>query len=100
MDAMAAAAEVLRRAGACGAMHGGLVPQEAYQVALFLRAAARTVFLQDADPCAVKPEKLAAVIRRVRGALPGGRARDDVRARGDAGAAHAGAARAAASRPA
>ena len=69
VDAMAAAAEVLEERGA-GAIHGGLVPQEAYQVALFLRGGGRTVFLQDADPCAVKPEKLAAVIRRVRERFP------------------------------
>ena len=36
VDAMAAAAEVLRERGV-GAIHGGLVPREAYQVALFLR---------------------------------------------------------------
>ena len=46
------------------------MPQEAYQVALFLQDGGRTVFLQDADPCAVKPEKLAAVIRRVRERFP------------------------------
>jgi hypothetical protein len=69
VDAMAAAAEVLRRRGV-GAVHEGLVPQEAYQVSLFLGDGARTVFLQDADPCAVKPEKLAAVIRRVRERFP------------------------------
>ena len=69
VDAMAAAAEVLQERGV-GAIHGGLVPQEAYQVALFLRGGGRTVFLQDADPCAVKPEKLAAVIRRVRERFP------------------------------
>lgn len=69
VDAMAAAAEVLEERGV-GAVHGGLVPQEAYQVALFLRGGGRTVFLQDADPCAVKPEKLAAVISRVRERFP------------------------------
>ena len=69
VDAMAAAAEVLEERGV-GAIHGGLVPREAYQVALFLRGGGRTVFLQDADPCAVKPEKLAAVIRRVRERFP------------------------------
>ena len=69
VDAMAEAAEVLRRRGV-GAVHEGLVPQEAYQVSLFLGDGARTVFLQDADPCAVKPEKLAAVIRRVRERFP------------------------------
>ena len=39
-------------------------------MSLFLGDGARTVFLQDADPCAVKPEKLAAVIRRVRERFP------------------------------
>ena len=69
VDAMADAAEVLRRRGV-GAVHEGLVPSEAYQVSLFLGDGARTVFLQDADPCAVKPERLAAVIRRVRERFP------------------------------
>ena len=85
---MAEAAEVLRRRGVA-AVHEGLVPAEAYQVSLFLGDGARTVFLQDADPCAVKPEKLAAVIRRVRERFPIGRARDHVRAREHAGAARA-----------
>jgi len=39
-------------------------------VELFLRGGARTVFLQDADPCAVRPEKLAAVIARVKARFP------------------------------
>jgi radical SAM superfamily enzyme YgiQ (UPF0313 family) len=69
VDAMAAAADVLDERGA-GAIHGGLVPVEAYQVALFLRGAGRSVFLQDADPCAVKPKMLAAVIHRVRERFP------------------------------
>lgn len=69
VDAMAAAAQVLRARGV-GAVHGGLVPHEAFQVALFLRGGARTVFLQDADPCAVRPEKLAAVLHRVRQRFP------------------------------
>jgi hypothetical protein len=69
VDAMAAAAELLEERGV-GVIHGGLVPREAYQVALFLRDGGRSVFLQDADPCAVKPEKLAAVIRRVRERFP------------------------------
>jgi radical SAM superfamily enzyme YgiQ (UPF0313 family) len=69
VDAMAAAAEVLRTRGVA-AVHDGRVPREAYQVALFLRGGARTVFLQDADPCAARPEKLAAVIRRVRERFP------------------------------
>ena len=65
VDAMAAAAGVLRADGV-SAIRAGAVPQEAYQVTLFLQDGARTVFLQDADPCAVKPEMLAAVVRRVR----------------------------------
>jgi hypothetical protein len=69
VDAMAEAAALLRRCGTA-AIPRGLVPQEAYQVALFLGDGARTCFLQDADPCAVKPEKLAAVIRRVRERFP------------------------------
>jgi len=69
VDAMAAAAEVLEERGV-GAIHGGFVPREASQVALFLQGGGRTVFLQDADPCAVKPEKLAAVILRVRERFP------------------------------
>jgi radical SAM superfamily enzyme YgiQ (UPF0313 family) len=69
VDAMAEAAELLRERGTA-AIREGLVPSEAYQVALFLGDDARTCFLQDADPCAVKPEKLAAVIRRVRERFP------------------------------
>ncbi len=69
VDAMAAAADVLRRHGV-GAVHDDLVPSEAYQVALFLRDGSRHVFLQDADPCALRPEKLATVIRRVRERFP------------------------------
>ncbi|HTX70573.1 MAG TPA: radical SAM protein [Thermoleophilia bacterium] len=69
VDAMAAAAEVLRERGVA-AVREGLVPSEAYQVALFLGDGARTCFLQDADPCAVRPEKLAAVVRRVRERFP------------------------------
>ena len=65
VDAMAACAEVLRDEG-WKAARAGELPREAYQVQLFLRGGAKTVFLQDADPCAVKPEKLAAVIRRVK----------------------------------
>ncbi len=65
VDAMAAVAEVLRQRGVA-AVHEGLVPREAYQVALFLQDGARHVFLQDADPCAVKPQSLAAVMRHVR----------------------------------
>ena len=69
VDAMAAAFEVLTLRGVA-AVHEGLVPTEAYQVALFLNDGARTVFLQDADPCAMRPEKLAAVIRRVKERFP------------------------------
>jgi hypothetical protein len=69
VDAMAAAAEVLRGEG-IGPLRDGRLPQEAYQVALFVRAGERTVFLQDADPCAVKPERLAAVIRRAKERFP------------------------------
>ena len=54
VDAMAEAAELLRSRG-LAAIREGLVPQEAYQVALFLGDGARTCFLQDADPCAVRP---------------------------------------------
>ncbi len=46
------------------------MPPEAFQVALFLRDGARSVFLQDADPCAVAPATLAAVIEHVRRAFP------------------------------
>jgi hypothetical protein len=69
VGAMAAAAGVLKAQG-IGAIHNGLVPREAYQVALFLQDGARQAFLQDADPCAVKPEKLAQVIRRVKECFP------------------------------
>ncbi len=65
VDAMAAAARVMSEAGTMEALHQGLVPQEAYQVALFRRAGGHTVFLQDADPMALKPDKLAEVIVRV-----------------------------------
>jgi hypothetical protein len=67
VDAMAAAAALLAggEAGTAPRSGPGAVPPEAFQVALFLRAGERTVFLQDADPCAVRPEKLAAVIERV-----------------------------------
>jgi len=70
VDAMAAAAGVMGETGVMEAIHQGLVPQEAYQVALFLRAGGRTVFLQDADPMALKAEKLAEVIARVRERFP------------------------------
>jgi hypothetical protein len=87
VDAMAACAEVLREKDWSGAgvvreggahaddrgarpVRPGDLPREAYQVELFLRGGAKTVFLQDADPCAVKPEKLAAVVRRVKTRFP------------------------------
>jgi hypothetical protein len=69
VDAMAAVAEVLRKKG-WAAVRVGELPEESYQVELFRRAGERTVFLQDADPCAVKPEKLAAVMRRVKERFP------------------------------
>lgn len=69
VDAMAAAAEVLRTRGV-GAVHEGLVPSEAYQVSLFLGGGGRSAFLQDADPCVVKPAKLAAVVGRIRERFP------------------------------
>ncbi len=70
VDAMAAAAQVMNEVGTMEALHQGLVPQEAYQVALFERAGGHTVFLQDADPMALKPAKLAEVIVRVRERFP------------------------------
>jgi hypothetical protein len=69
VEAMAAAAAVLRAEGR-GALHGGRLPGEAFQVMLFLHGGERHVFLQDADPLAVKPDKLAAVIARVRERFP------------------------------
>jgi len=69
VDAMAACAEVLRAHG-LEALRSGALPPEAYQVALFLHDGGRSVFLQDADPWAVRPEKLAAVVRRVRERFP------------------------------
>ena len=80
IDAMRAAADVFEStsgapavapAGArtdalTGALRAGRVSREAYQVALFLRDGGRSVFLQDADPCAVAPDKLVAVLGRVR----------------------------------
>jgi len=70
IDAMRAAADVLSRRPMSEALHGGLVPPEALQVALFLRAGGRSVFLQDADPCALAPVKLAAVIAHVSQVFP------------------------------
>jgi len=69
VEAMAAAAEVLRVRG-IAAVREGLVPTEAFQVAQFLRDDARHAFLQDADPCAVRPERLARVVRRVKERFP------------------------------
>ena len=68
VDAMRAAADVLS-GDPLPALRAGAVPREAWQVALFVRAGARAVFLQDADPCAVKAENLALVIERVRAAF-------------------------------
>jgi len=75
VDAMAAAAETLGGVEAASeqmlqALDRGAVPREALQVALFLRDGARRVFLQDADPCAVTPQKLAAVLERVSERFP------------------------------
>ena len=70
VDAMRAAADVLASGPTSEALHGGLVPPEAFQVALFLRDGGRSVFLQDADACAVAPLKLAAMIEHVREAFP------------------------------
>ncbi len=69
VDAMRAAADLLGGEPAT-ALHSGTVPPEAFQVALFLGDGARAVFLQDADPCAVAPDKLAAVVEHVRRAFP------------------------------
>ena len=69
VDAMAAVAEVLREKEWAAARAGEL-PEESYQVEIFRRAGETAVFLQDADPCAVKPEKLTAVIRRVKERFP------------------------------
>jgi len=75
LDAMAAAAAALGGPGASSdrvlrALQGGEVPPEAVQVALFLREGGRSVFLQDADPCAVRPDTLVAVLERVRRHFP------------------------------
>jgi len=75
IDAMAAAAERLGGPEASSeqllaGLHAGGVPPEAVQVALFLRDGARRAFLQDADPCAVKPDKLAAVLDHLRERFP------------------------------
>lgn len=75
VEAMAAAAQRLGGRGASverllAVLHSGEVPPEAMQVALFLRDGARHAFLQDADPCAVRPEKLLAVLERIRRHFP------------------------------
>lgn len=69
VEAMAAAAAVLRAEGR-GALRGGRLPEAAFQVMLFVHGGERRVFLQDADPLAVRPDKLAAVIARVRERFP------------------------------
>lgn len=84
IDAMAAAAAVLRRATAdhangdeflflaCRvAVLRGELPPEAFQVALFLADGGRSAFLQDADPLSVAPAKLAEVVRRIHDRFPG-----------------------------
>jgi hypothetical protein len=111
IDAMAAAAEAIReeswRCGAAGdplagyraAVRRGVVPPGAAQVALFLAGERASAFLQDADPLAVPPAKLAAIVRHVHGRFPGlsrvttyarastlaRRSVDDLRAIADAG---------------
>jgi hypothetical protein len=70
VDAMKAAAEVLATGPLSDGLHGGQTPPEAFQVASFLRDGARSVFLQDADPCALAPEKLVGVLEHVRAAFP------------------------------
>ncbi len=75
VDAMAAAAQALGGPGAAAdqmlsVLHAGAVPPEAMQVALFLRGGARHVFLQDADPCAVQPDKLVAILEHLRRQFP------------------------------
>jgi hypothetical protein len=70
VDAMASAAEVLRAGDLVSVLRSGAVPPEAHQVALFLRDGARSAFLQDADPCAVAPDKLATVVSRLRARFP------------------------------
>ncbi|MGD0996918.1 MAG: radical SAM protein, partial [Thermoleophilia bacterium] len=69
VDAMRAAADVLADEPTT-ALRAGAAPPEAFQVALFARDGARSVFLQDADPCALAADRLAAVIEHVRGAFP------------------------------
>jgi radical SAM superfamily enzyme YgiQ (UPF0313 family) len=75
LDAMAAAAETLGGAHAPAdamlrALESGAVPREAMQVALFLRDGARHAFLQDADPCIVRPDRLSLVLARLRERFP------------------------------
>ncbi len=69
IDAMAAAAEALGDDG-LGPLRAGEVPPEAFQVALFLRDAGRSAFLQDADPCALATPKLVAVLEHLRARFP------------------------------
>jgi hypothetical protein len=57
-------------AGGFAALPSGDLPPEAHQVALFVGDGARNVFLQDADPCAVAPAKLAAIIGHIRQRFP------------------------------
>ena len=70
IEAMAAAAEVLRSAPLHETLRSGALPPEAMQVGLFLRDGGRSAFLQDADPCAVAPGKLATVVRCLRERFP------------------------------
>ena len=70
VEAMRAAADALADQPT-RALQTGRVPPEAFQVALFLRDGGRAVFLQDADPCALAPDKLAAVIEQVGRSFPG-----------------------------
>jgi radical SAM superfamily enzyme YgiQ (UPF0313 family) len=70
VDAMAAAAGVLDAGSPSDVLHAGAVPPEAFQVALFLRDGARSAFLQDADPGAAAPDKVATVIERLREHFP------------------------------
>jgi hypothetical protein len=77
IDAMAEAAAVIRQCASAGgppddfgrawrtAVRRGDVPPESSQVALFLEAGSHSAFLQDADPLAVPPAKLAGIVRRI-----------------------------------
>ena len=70
VDAMAAAAEVLQARGRRRRPRAAWCRRRPTRWRCSCGGGGRTVFLQDADPCAVKPEKLAAVIRRVRERFP------------------------------